>query len=360
MSKKLKVYTDMALLEKGFPVEMLIPFIGLFNKEDEPGAVMHGRFNRFITLGKDIMEITTQEEAEVYLLPIRFDLLSEEAKTKGVDYFFNDALSRGKNVITFAGHDVANLHVPYTNAVVFNSAYSKSQRPENVFSYPHFFEDFQEKKYVDFQIKKKSKVPVVGFCGFAPPINAVGKEKMVGLAKLLANYLGIIQRFPNKVSHSYRARAIVGLRKSKKIEKNFVLKRNFAFGPQGQLNTGNTTETNNDFRKNFISNIVDSDYTLCVRGIGNNSVRFFETLCCGRIPIFVDTDSTLPFDTIINWKEFSIWVEEKDIDRIDEIVADFHKNISETDFIAMQLKGRKVWEEYLTPEGFFKNIYKLV
>jgi len=302
MIVKLKVYTDMSLLEKGFPVEMLIPYIGLFNNEDEPGAVMYGRFDRYITVGKEIIELTTQDEADVYLLPIRYDLLSEDAKTNYISYFYNDALSRNRKVITFAGHDIANIKVPYTNAIVFNSACSKSIQPDNVFSYPHFFEDFQEKQYVEFNIKKKTDTDTIGFCGFAPPINAVGKEKFVGFAKLIANYLGVIQRFPGKVSHSYRARAIIGLNKSKKIKQNFVLKKNFAFGSQGQLNSGNTTETNNDFRKNFIQNIVNSDYILCVRGIGNNSVRFFETLCCGRIPIFVNTDSTLPFDEIINWK----------------------------------------------------------
>jgi hypothetical protein len=360
MITKLKVYTDMSLLDIGFPVEMLIPYIGLFNKEDEADAVMYGRFDRFINIGKDIIEITNQEEADVYLLPIRFDLLGEQAKNNDIAYFYKDALSRYKKVITFAGHDVANIKVPYTNAIVFNSAYSKSVRPANVFSYPHFFEDFQEKKYVDFKVKKKSHIALIGFCGYAPPINTIGKDKMIGLAKLLANYLDIIQRYPDKVSHSYRARAIIGLNKSKKIKQNFILKKNFAFGPQGQLNTGNIVETNNNFRKNFIQNIIDSDYTLCVRGIGNNSVRFFETLCCGRIPIFINTDSTLPFDDIINWKEFCIWIEEKDIDRIDEIVANYHDNISEENFIAMQHKARKIWEDYLTPVGFFSNLYRLI
>ena len=127
------------------------------------------------------------------------------------------------------------------------------------------------------------------------------------------------------------------------------------FGPKG-LNSGNTSESDDDFRRKFVENIVDSDYTLCIRGLGNNSIRFFETLCCGRIPIFVNTDSTLPFDNLINWKEACVWVEEEDIDRMGDIVAEFHQNVSEERFLELQRNARKIWEDYLAPTGFFEKL----
>lgn len=122
------------------------------------------------------------------------------------------------------------------------------------------------------------------------------------------------------------------------------------------MNTGKTAESNEEFRNKFVENIIESDYTLCVRGLGNNSVRFFETLCCGRIPVFVNTDSTLPFDNLIDWKSLCVWVEEKDIDNIAAAVVEFHNNISEEEFLNLQEKLREIWEEYLTPIGFFKRL----
>jgi hypothetical protein len=37
---------------------------------------------------------------------------------------------------------------------------------------------------------------------------------------------------------------------------------------------------------------------------------------------------------------------------------DFHNSLSEDDFTELQYKCRKVWEEWLSPEGFFANFYR--
>ena len=55
-------------------------------------------------------------------------------------------------------------------------------------------------------------------------------------------------------------------------------------------------------RKEYYQNIDNTDYTLCIRGTGNFSVQFYQTLALGRIPIFINTDCILPFEKEINWK----------------------------------------------------------
>lgn len=353
---KLKLYTDLSLLEKGQPVELLIPFIGDFEAGAE--SIRHGRYDDFLKNGKSFLELTSIEECDACLLPIFYDVIDNQAKfEKDIAEFIAKVEQSGKKILIFVGHDVLEINIPVKNSIIFNSAISKSKQTKNVHPWPHFFEDFLE-KYNNGKLNPRNKdaKPIVGFCGYAPPLNIkMGREKIVGIAKLLANYAGLLQRYPDRISHSYRARAIIGLQKAKNVTTNFRLKSNFAFGPTG-MNTGNTVESNQEFRNKFFENIVDSDYTLCVRGLGNNSVRFFETMCCGRIPVFVNTDSTLPFDDLIDWKKLCVWVEEKDIDRIGDIVAEFHSKISEEDFIELQKELRRIWEEYLTPTGFFKRL----
>ena len=356
---KLKLYTDLSLLNEGFPVEVLIPFIGTYNKEDEPGSVMYGRFDDFLKTGKNFIELTNIAECDACLLPINYNFRSNQRPfVEPIEAFLKKVEKANKKLIIFAGHDAPVYDVPIKNAIIFNNSISKSKKAGNVYAWPHFFEDFMERyNIVDVNPRNKSEKPTIGFCGYAPPLNIInGKEKLISSIKLIANYLGLIQKFPEKVSHSYRARAIIGLKKSNKVNLNLSLKRHFAFGPQGQLNTGNTNETNTDFRINFINNILQNDYTLCVRGIGNNSIRFYESLCCGRIPVFVNTDCTLPFENFIDWKQLCVWVEEKDIDRIGDIVQIFHNNISDREFIDLQMKLRLIWVEYLSPVGFFKNL----
>ena len=82
------------------------------------------------------------------------------------------------------------------------------------------------------------------------------------------------------------------------------------------------------------------------------------TLCCGRIPVFVDTDCVLPFHSEINWKEYCVWVDEKEVSRVGEIVAAFHDSLTNRQFLDLQRECRKLWEDYLSPEGFFGNLYK--
>ncbi len=358
---KLKLYTDLSLLSKGQPVELLMPFIGDFEAAGAD-SIRNGRYDDFLTIGKTFLELTNIEECDACLLPIFYDVISNQTKfEEDIKGFIEEVEKTGKKILIFVGHDVLKINIPVKNAIIFNSAISKSKQTNNVYPWPHFFEDFLE-RYSDgkLELRSKSTKPVIGFCGYAPPLNIkMGKEKIIAAAKLAANYMGLLQKYPDRISHSYRTRAIIGLQKTKNIIPNFRLKSNFAFGPNG-MNTGNTAESNEDFRMKFVENIIESDYTLCVRGLGNNSVRFFETLCCGRIPIFVNTDSTLPFDHLIDWKKLCVWVEEKDIDKIADSVVEFHNNISENDFIDLQKKLREIWEEYLTPTGFFRRLSSFI
>jgi hypothetical protein len=357
---KLKIYTDFGLFTEGRPVDLLIPFIGINNEEYSEGRLYAHTFDEFIRLSPEIIELTTIEQCDVCLFPVYFDPSWNNPQNASaiISQFINLIEASGKKIIVFLGHDLPFININIKNAILFSGTIDKSKQFYNSYSYPHFFSDLIAYNHSEFTPRFKTKIPVVGFCGYAPPFGMkLSREKIIGTIKLLANYTGLIKKFPYKVSHSYRARAILGLNNSKKVKLNFKLKSAFAFGPSGQLNTGNTKESDIEFRQNFIKNILESDYTLCVRGIGNNSIRFFETLCCGRIPVFVNTDSALPFDNIMDWRRLCVWVEEEDIDKIDEIVLKFHNNITEEKFIELQKELRHIWTEFLSPQGFYKNLH---
>ena len=74
---------------------------------------------------------------------------------------------------------------------------------------------------------------------------------------------------------------------------------------------------------------------MCQRG-GNFSYRFYETLSCGRIPVFVDTDCVLPADDLVDWQKICVWVDESELDEISDRVAGFHSALSPSDFTEMQ------------------------
>ena len=144
---------------------------------------------------------------------------------------------------------------------------------------------------------------------------------------------------------------------SKYLETDFILRDKFAGGyylPDGTVDY----ELKKKVRTEYANNILDNDYTLCVSGSGNFSYRLYETLSCGRIPLFVDTDSPLPYDFIIDWKKYCVWIDQTEVNRIDEIVRKFHEQISPDAFIEMQRACRRLWLDYLSPEGFYANFYR--
>jgi hypothetical protein len=53
----------------------------------------------------------------------------------------------------------------------------------------------------------------------------------------------------------------------------------------------------------FFQNIYENLLTVCIRGFGNYSVRFFQTLAMGRIPVFIESDSVLPFESQIEYNK---------------------------------------------------------
>lgn len=361
--EKLKLYTDLSLIKPDqIVVDLLVPFCGQDNKERNPEInVTIGRFDTFEAEGKEFVELTALEQSDACLLPIRYS--QKENNTKFESYiqaFTQKVEASDKKTFVFLGSDIDHFDVKIKNSIIFCNTLYQSKRKSNEFSYTFFFEDFIAKYYQNsLPLRTKNKVPIIGFCGYAPPLaQEFGTHKVREALRLLLNYLGIIKFFPSKSGHSYRARALRSLLKSNKVKNQFIIRSNFGFGgPAGGLYPGGIKELNASFRKDYVENIINTDYTLCVRGYGNNSMRFFEALCCGRIPIFINTDCVLPYDFIIDWKKYCVWIEEKDINKIPEKVLEFHQSLTETQFKDLQKSIRGIWKEYFTPEGFYKNIH---
>ena len=110
-------------------------------------------------------------------------------------------------------------------------------------------------------------------------------------------------------------------------------------------------------RREYLENLIGSDYVLCVRGWGNFSFRFYETMSVGRVPILIDTDCVLPYGFLHDYREHCVIVPESQLGRIGEYVMRFHNRYSNEEFRELQLRIRKFWSDWLSPEGYFKNIH---
>jgi hypothetical protein len=101
--------------------------------------------------------------------------------------------------------------------------------------------------------------------------------------------------------------------------------------------------------------MLNTDYMLCIRGAGNFSIRFYEALSAGRIPLLINTRCALPFDDRIDWRRHCVIVEERDLSRAATILADFHASLSFEQFRKLQAENRRLWEEWLEPLSFLQH-----
>ena len=337
---------------------MLYPFWGK-NPED-PRDPTSGRYDRYADRGSRFFEMTTLEKADVAVFPGAWEhVLGDAAAAKRAEQFIEEARQARKATVIFFWSD-SDEDITHDNTVVFRTSLYRTRRRGREFAMPALSEDFVA-KYLGGQLPVRSKNPraVIGFCGYTPP----SIWSPFALHQRLKCVLSQCKRFirhwgrPPKPKVSCRTLALQALAASPKIDTNFVVRDHFLGGgllPAGKVDFA----TMQVVRQEYVRNMIGSDYVLCARGGGNFSYRLYETLSCGRIPVFVDTDCVLPYQSEINWKDYCVWVDEKEVNRTGEKIAEFHESLSDQQFAELQRECRKLWEAYLSPEGFFANLHK--
>jgi hypothetical protein len=101
-----------------------------------------------------------------------------------------------------------------------------------------------------------------------------------------------------------------------------------------------------DLQRELVDTVLSSDYALDVRGYANASVRLYEILSLGRIPVILDTERILPFSDYIDWSSFSLIVDFRDIHRLPRIISDFHASVTPERLEEMQRTAREVFVKY--------------
>lgn len=336
---------------------MLYPFWGK-NPED-PTAPESGRFDRYTEKGRSFFEMTSLREADLAVMPASWERVMHNKVARDLSIQFAEkARQAGKRLIIFFWSD-SDDDVPIENAMLFRTSFYRSKRKFNEFAMPAWSEDFVE-KYLGAQppIRQKSVNPTVGFCGYAAPLKEPMSKKLKSALRWGAGLVGVKKKLiPSRSGAAIRAKALCILSRSSRVKNDFIIRDRFFAGailPNGREDLALMRKA----RLEYVRNMIESDYILCVRGAGNFSYRLYETLCCGRIPVFVDTDCVLPYDFDIEWKKYCVWVDESELSLIAEKVAEFHRNLSPQDFVELQHECRRLWEQRLSPEGFFANFYR--
>ncbi|MBN8694539.1 MAG: exostosin family protein [Bacteroidetes bacterium] len=337
----LNVYSDKLWLPANTNHTVLLyPFWGEIPVP--PGEPDTNRFKNFVLNAHTIVNLVNEpNNADVFVLPFEYrsDALSLNLANTAAQF----AKSYGKKLILFFNSDSPEP-IQIENAIVFRTSFYKSERRKNEYAFPGWSVDFTEAYSNGFFPIKKESVPSVCYCGYV-------NNKRRSLKQTLKNIL--IK--PKSKSYEYgayvRGKAVERLIRNNKIKCDFIIRDDFwASQSKGLKET----------REEYAKNMLNSPYALVTRGAGNFSYRFYEVFSCGRIPVFINTDSVLPFEEFINWKEHMVWVNDTDINNIGEILLEFHNKISPEAFLELQIKNRKLYEDWLSPLGYFSHLKEYI
>ena len=100
------------------------------------------------------------------------------------------------------------------------------------------------------------------------------------------------------------------------------------------------------FKSSYSSLLLKSLSVLCPRGNGTGSMRLFETMEAGAVPVIVSDDWVPPLG--LEWDTFSLRIREDEIASIPSVVE-----ARRLDLPAMGKMARQAWEQAFAPDRIF-------
>lgn len=331
---------------RGQVFPLLKPFIKNEGFSDAERVEMYG------VSDKDFCFVSQIADAEYVILPMSWNYYVKTKQQSKAKKFIHKANKLGKIALVVTTGDYGVSIPVLKNAIILRTSGSRSLFNINHQGLPVFIVDPLVKIYDSLLLQTNySKQPIIGFCGQTNDsiINAINELTMV-LFRNIKFSLRLSSKLPQHIQSTTfnRSKVLDVIKRSKVLTANFIERKKYRAGVVS-LSDRKTTELE------FYNNMLDSNYVVCIRGAGNFSVRLYETLAMGRIPVFINTDCILPLPEDINWNKHAVWVEFNELDKLEEKVFEFHSKLSENEFKNLQISNRKIWEEKLTLKGFFKT-----
>ena len=298
--------------------------------------------------------VNKSEECDYFLLPYSWNYYIKTDNLSVAKLFIREAHKFKKKILIWVTGDYYYSLPQNKNIIEFYTSPYKSIQKVNTIALPVIIND--PLSFLNLECinnKPYKNIPTVGFCGHVDSNLIISIFKMVNLAwqnikyllRIIPNYSG-----PLISPTTMRKNILDTLEGSNSIQTEYIRRNKYQGGKS------KNTEEFSSLRKEFYQNINNSDYTLCIRGTGNFSTRFYETLAMGRIPIFINTDCILPLENEINWKEHVLWIEKTEIPEISNKILEFHKSMNNDSFIDIQNKNRKLWEKYFSFPGYVNSL----
>jgi Exostosin family len=327
----------------------LYPNISIHNKDNLfPLAKMltqeHNDLDCYYKIVDDI------NDCDFILNPEIINIKFKKSSNVSIHHIIKKAKEAKKKVVCFTSGDFGKTIYSDKIIMIRMGGFKSKMKTEN------FISAYVTDPYLllkeSFSIIKKKEKPTIGFVGHSNgSLIKLAKEFLLFIKKNSLLFLGkeyhdYQEFYP---SSYFRNKYLKVLKQEKSLISDFVFRKKYRAGADDEITKQKTSVE-------FYNNIKNNLYTFCLRGSGNFSIRFYETLAMGRIPVLIDTDCKLPFDDVIDWKKHAIIIPEKKYKLTADYILDFHKKKSELELEQIQNSNRKLWENYFTRNSFYTQL----
>jgi hypothetical protein len=105
---------------------------------------------------------------------------------------------------------------------------------------------------------------------------------------------------------------------------------------------GGPEEDRHRFWRHYAESMASAPFAICPRGRGPGSVRLFEAMRMGRVPVILADEWVYP--ERVDWQACSVTVAENDVAKLPELLRQHRARAAE-----MGLCARQEWERYYAP-----------
>jgi hypothetical protein len=195
------------------------------------------------------------------------------------------------------------------------------------------------KKYDESVLQKKYQINILGYPLYPVQHNSNPIIKDIEYRKYFASFIGNYEKYyltkvREQIFHIFS-----------KYSDCFVKKReNWHYNDMVYKRKKNIT--NVEFENEYKINLADSIFSLCPSGSGPNSIRIWESMSFGCIPVILADTLDLPEIKGLNYDDIFITWPEKDID----ILYEYLKSLDKELITKMINKNVEVFNKYFSKD----------
>lgn len=246
-----------------------------------------------------------------------------------------------KPLIIFAYQDDPRP-ITVSGAIIVRPSAYRSELGVHEILMPAYVEDIGA-QYGKEPLSKGNK-PIVAFTG-----KAGFHDRKEWLKYIVRNY--IMRQGPHKQGIYFRRHALASLANDQRIECNTIIRKRYS----AHRNTIEIPPA--QAREEYIRSIQNAHFTLAPRGDGNYSLRFYETLSLGRIPVLIDTDTPLPLQDKIDYDACIVRVPWQEVDHVGDYIVRFFECHNEAQLREAQQRAREIFESFLYMPKFLNYLF---